>query len=785
MKDQAIALRAYLDWILLNLLWLPLTFQDAALMAIAVPAALLQIAPHSYRPTLAILASVSSLGAMAVPPVAGWLSDRAHRDGRPRHLFVLAGIAIDAAALIGLSLTHDIVAFGLLLVIAIIGANIAIAAYQAMLPESVPRESWGTVSGVRGAATLVGTVFGLITASAAPNPSVTFVATAMVILLATLSLAAIPNAPYDREETARINNWHDFGIVFLARMLLYFGLTMLMTFVLYFFSDVLNVRNPAAGTGFVALASLGGAIVSSIWLGIVSDRVPRRLVTALAGVPMAIAAGGFALAPDPRWMLLFAAFFGIGLGGVLSTGWALAMDTVPAFRDVARDLGLWGIATNLPNVVAPLVGGTILTYFRGTRIGYQCIFGLSAGSFALASLVVLRVGARPLSPPWSVLLRMAAVLANVSYLHIVYRIRGWGSLPRRRGATLIVANHQHDLESMALIARLSLTSAWRDPIFSITSRRMHEPGFFAIRLPWLRAIARSYNAGGLFRALGLLPLENELSSRSIAGLAWSVQQRHGPRALAEVFDERVAAQFAAGTMTSDLWNPAHFDRAQQPVRLTMLREPFRTEILDETRAFVAHDLQRLEDILRAGGSVYLTPEGRYSTDGSIGPMRRSLDVLAPLAQVYLAGVSYDVFAPGRLSMLYRLAPLHDRARLRETLAALRPVTVSQLIAASLVARGGDASRDQLIADVTSRLHPLPAHVLIDPELLANPERAVKRALAQMLRLHIVDHVDDRYRVSRTPRHAQFPLVDDMVAYQAAFFAQTLESAATLAPETES
>jgi MFS family permease len=62
---------------------------------------------------------------------------------------------------------------------------------------------------------------------------------------------------------------------------------------------------------------------------------------------------------------------------------------------VARDLGLWGIATNLPNVVAPLVGGWILSSLGGTRLGYQTIFALAGVCFALGSLSVLLVGTTP------------------------------------------------------------------------------------------------------------------------------------------------------------------------------------------------------------------------------------------------------------------------------------------------------------------------------------------------------------------------------------------------------
>jgi len=125
-------------WSLLNALWVPLTAQDAALMTIAVPAALLHIAPTSYRSSLSILVSVAAVGAMVVPPLAGWFSDRSRRAGGSRRAFVVAGVVIDVAALAAIAFVHNIWLFGALLIAAIAGANVAIAAYQAMLPRASP-----------------------------------------------------------------------------------------------------------------------------------------------------------------------------------------------------------------------------------------------------------------------------------------------------------------------------------------------------------------------------------------------------------------------------------------------------------------------------------------------------------------------------------------------------------------------------------------------------------------------------------------------------------------------
>jgi MFS family permease len=778
-------------WVTLNLLWIPITFQDTALLTIAVPAMTVRLAPANHVFVLAALASTAALATMIVPPMSGWLSDARRRRGGSRRSFVLIGIGIDVAALVGLSYVNSLAMFAFLVVMATLGSNVALSAYQVILPESVPREYWGVVSGIRGVATLVGSIVGFAIAGLAPSPQFTFLAAGAAMALGGLSLLAVHEGEYGTQEEHRhARDWHDFVIVFAARMLVFFGITLLQTFVLFYFRDVLGASNPSAGTALYAFATIGGAVLSSIVLGLLSDRAPRKIVTALAGGSMTAATIGFAVAPETRWMFPFAVLFGIGFGGVLSSGWAMAMDAIPQLSNVGRDFGLWGIATSVPNVLAPIVGGWLIAAFQGTRSGYQAVFGLAGLSFALASLAVLRAGRQPISSMWAVPLRATAVLANYTWDHLAYRVRHWGSVPRRRGPTLIVANHQHDFESPAIVSTTTVESGpWRHPIFTASSRRMYEPGFLATRITWLRSLLRRVNSGGLFVALGMLPLENELSSRAIAAFAWTVQRHHGPLLLDQVFDERVAGRFPPETKTSDLWRRDLFATAHEVVKVTTVREPYRREILDETRRYLDLDLTRMENTVRRGATFYLTPEGHYTTDGRMMPMRGVIERLAPLSTIYLAGVSYDPFVSKRLSMLYRIVRLPDGSeswmtRLTRTLAAIRPVTTSQLLGAWLFGRQESFTLAEAVAAVERWLATLPDRVFVDPELWAAPRRTIGAALPLMVMWQILERDGDRYRVAQRRHHPQFPFVEDIIAYHAHFLEETLANAA-YAPQAES
>ena len=78
----------------------------------------------------------------------------------------------------------------------------------------------------------------------------------------------------------------------------------------------------------------------------------------------------------------------------MAVGWAIAIDAVPQMRDVARDLGIWGLASGLPNVVAPLVGAWLLARYSSPLAGYQTLFLLAGLMFILGSVVVLAVKPR-------------------------------------------------------------------------------------------------------------------------------------------------------------------------------------------------------------------------------------------------------------------------------------------------------------------------------------------------------------------------------------------------------
>jgi len=381
------------DHLAINALWVGVHFQDAALMTVLVPALLLLIAPANHTNELAVLSTIAAIATAIIPPLAGALSDTSRRKGGDRRVQTAVILGIDTLALLVMAQVSTIVGLTGAVVVATVALMSGSTVYQVLLPEIVPRQFWGTAAGFRGAMTLVGTIVGLALAALLPARQALLVDAAGVALSAA-TLLFVPASPAYVAEVrsgAQVRDRWDLVVTLVARAWIVLGMTLLNTYVLFFFHDVLGIRNASFNTGLVAAAALVGAVVSSVAAGVLSDKLDRRLVVCLSGLPMTLAALGFALWPDVRVIFIFGALFGLGYGGVFSVGWALALDAVPELGDVARDLGVWGTLSNSPMVIAPAIGAVLIARGATPADGYRLLFALAGACFLFGSLTVLAV----------------------------------------------------------------------------------------------------------------------------------------------------------------------------------------------------------------------------------------------------------------------------------------------------------------------------------------------------------------------------------------------------------
>jgi hypothetical protein len=387
-----------------------------------------------------------------------------------------------------------------------------------------------------------------------------------------------------------------------------------------------------------------------------------------------------------------------------------------------------------------------------------------------------------MKPNW--LMMATAYSVRQVYMKLRIRVRQWGRLPANRGATVLITNHQHMDEGEMITARTFLLHPWK-PLVMCNSRRTFETGFIAARLPWSARFTRSVNLSALWDCFSILPVENHLFSRPLISLAEELRSAHGDLSVDAILpSETLAALGLTGRSLGDLWKLENFMKAQAWIKIAKLKQPYRREVLENLRAVNERDLAGIVERVRAGATFYVTPEGDFSRDGRMHPMRNGIvGALAPLADLWLCAVAYDPFRTGRLSMLYRVIRYGGGADVGTSLAAARPVANSALLAAFLYDAPETFTAEDAVRAVRAKIDAIDEDIFVDPDVRRAPEAAVADALTALLKRRTLVVDGEGYRLTAHRSDPRFPHVPDMIAFQRNMLDETLASAKRLARPT--
>jgi MFS family permease len=364
-----------------------------------------QIDPDGKEGSLALVTGVGALLALVANPFFGHLSDRTTSRFGMRRPWLVGGALTGTLGLAVVSLAQDVPVLLIGWCIAQAGLNAVLAVLTALLPDQVPAEQRGRVSGLLGMAMAAATVLGTFLAQALQGSSFwMFMAPSLFGLVSALLLASVlrdrrlepgDRPRYDAREFARgfwvnpVRN-PDFGWAWLSRFLLFMGVATLLTYQAYYLTDRLHV--PAAEVArlvFVAtLVQTGFVVAGSNASGWLSDRLGRRKIFVLSSaVVFGLGLLLIGLADSFPMFLAGMALTGVGQGVYLAVDLALVADVLPNREtDAAKDLGVFNIANAMPQSLAPAIAPVFLAVGGGGN--YPVLFGAAAVFAVIGALSI-------------------------------------------------------------------------------------------------------------------------------------------------------------------------------------------------------------------------------------------------------------------------------------------------------------------------------------------------------------------------------------------------------------
>jgi MFS family permease len=399
LPEKTLSTRDHLN---LSAYWFSLNFHWGAMLAVVLPIEVLARSPEASKGlALGLIAGAGSFIGMVAQPVAGAYSDRCQLGWGRRRPFVLGGALINVAGLLWMPRTTSLFALAAAFTLVMLGNNISGAAYQGYIPDHVPQQQRGKASGYMGLMSMLGTVssFGVAAALVSPGHTYPFYTMLALVMLggAALTIWKVPDSPAREHQTSSRMSWiqslrnHDFLWLSITRALVMLSLYAMVTFVEYFLRDEIGLPNFVGATLVISSIALGGSLASALFAGALSDRIGRKGIVSVASLAMAVTFLFFVVAPVWNVILVMGVLFGLGYGAYTSVDWALALDVLPDKNRVARDLGVWGFASTVPQTLAPLIGGALLYLLAPSGWGYSGIFLLATLSSLAAAGLIWRI----------------------------------------------------------------------------------------------------------------------------------------------------------------------------------------------------------------------------------------------------------------------------------------------------------------------------------------------------------------------------------------------------------
>lgn len=384
-----------LPWSLL-LASLTLNVMYAAVAGVLVPAQIAVASPDNKETHLAVVMTASSVLTMIVHPWVGALSDRTRSPLGSRTPWIVGGALTSAVALVALGRAETVVmiALGWLIVQPLL--NVVEAPLDAVVADRVPAGERPRASAFYGGGAALGLALGAGAAGlTVAHLSGTYAVLAILLVVGMGGFVLVNresnSPPARRRSRPALTAWRDrnFRLVLLGRFVLVLGHQLVMGYLLYLVMDRTG-RDPEDAGRLVTI--LVGAHIAALILGtVVAGRRVQGARVRWVLIATAVIVSGLLLAllvPGLGGLVAYAVVAGIGRGLYLTADLALMLDVLPSREDHGRDLGVLGLATIVPQSLAPAIAGIVLAL---TGNAYDALLACAIVGVGLSAVFIARI----------------------------------------------------------------------------------------------------------------------------------------------------------------------------------------------------------------------------------------------------------------------------------------------------------------------------------------------------------------------------------------------------------
>lgn len=358
--------------------------------------------------SLALVTGIGSLVSILGNPFFGKLSDRTSSPLGMRRPWMVIGLAGGSLGILVVAVAPSIPVVLIGWCVAQLFFNALLAAEVAVLPDQIPPDQRGLVSGILGICLPIASVSGtyFVQLFAGHQLAMFLVPCAVggifILLFAVMlddrRLSEVDKPAWSAREfagTFYVNPRRnpDFAWAFASRFLVVLAYAFLTTYQAYYLLEKIGSAE-ADVPHQIFLGTLAQAVVvipASVIGGRLSDRTGRRKIfVGTAAIVYGVAMFAVAVASDFDGFLVGMAIGGLGFGVYAAVDLALVADVLPE-HDNAKDLGVFNIAAALPFSVAPAIAPAVLALGHSNYGVLYAVAGGCALAGAAAILPVRRV----------------------------------------------------------------------------------------------------------------------------------------------------------------------------------------------------------------------------------------------------------------------------------------------------------------------------------------------------------------------------------------------------------